>query len=200
MGALVCRVELDKEKGLILTVENEDGKITQTAVLDGDTITITCKGNGEEKTSTITQKPESIEIKCKEFKLNAETITCESTKNSLYKSAEKIDIESTKDMTLNSSAKLTGQATSDTKISGSKVSISATTGKAELKGTSTEISATGKTEVKGMDLKLSGTTKAEMDGLKVAISSNTILDLKATGIVNLEGQMANVKGTLTKVG
>ncbi len=200
MGALVCRVELDKEKGLILTVENKDGKITQTAVLDGDVITITCKGNGEEKTSTITQKPESIEIKCKEFTLDADTITCTSKEDSTYESKGKMDIKSTKDMTLDSSGKLTGKATSDTDISGSKVSISATTGKAELKGTSTEISATGKTEVKGMDLKLSGTTKAEMDGLKVAISSNTILDLKATGIVNLEGQMANVKGTLTKVG
>lgn len=199
MAALVCRVELDKEKGLILTVENKDGKITQTAVLDGKTITITCKGDQE--TSTITQKPESIEIKCKDFTLNAETITCESEKNSVYKSKENMNIESTKDMTLQSSGKLTGQATSDTKISGSKVSISATTGEAELSGTSTTVSATaGKTEVKGMDLKLSGTTKAEMDGLKVAISSNTMLDLKATGIVNLEGQIANVKGTLTKVG
>jgi hypothetical protein len=198
MGTLVCRVELDKESGLIFTVENKDGKITQTAVLDGNAITITCKG--DQDTSTITQTPESIAIQCKDFTLNADTITCTSKEKSTYESERTMDIKSTKDMTLDSSGKLTGKATSDTDISGSKVSISATTGKAELKGTSTEISATGKTEVKGMDLKLSGTTKAEMDGLKVAISSNTILDLKATGIVNLDGQMANVKGTLTKVG
>ncbi len=200
MGALVCRVELNKESGLTFTVENEDGKITQTAVLDGDTITITCKGNGEEKTSTITQKPESIEIKCKEFTLDADTITCTSKEKSTYESEGTMDIKSAKDMTLDSKGKLTGKAASDTDISGSKVSISAT-GKAELKGAEISVSATtGKAEVKGMDLKLSGTTKAEMDGLKVAISSNTMLDLKATGIVNLEGQMANVKGTLTKVG
>jgi hypothetical protein len=169
MGALVCRVELNKEKGLILTVENKDGKITQTAVLDGDVITITCKGNGEEKTSTITQKPESIEIKCKEFTLDADTITCTSKEDSTYESK------------------------------GANVTVSAKS-KAELKGMNTTIDGSTKTEVKGMDLKLSGTTKAEMDGLKVKISSNTMLDLEATGIVNLKGQMANVKGTLTKVG
>jgi phosphotransferase system HPr-like phosphotransfer protein len=198
MGALVCRVELNKESGLTFTVENEDGKITQTAVLDGDTITITCKGDQE--TSTIIQKPESIEIKCKDFTLDATNITCTSKEKSTYESEGTMDIKSTKDMILKSSGKLTGQATSDTDISGSKVSISAQ-GKAELKGADTSVIATtGKAEVKGMDLKLSGTTKAEMDGLKVAISSNTMLDLKATGIVNLEGQMANVKGTLTKVG
>jgi hypothetical protein len=197
MGALVCRVELNKESGLTFTVENKDGKITQTVVLDGETITITCKG--DEETSTITQKQDGISIKCKDFTLDAETIKCTSKKESLYKSEEKMDIESTKDMTLDSKGKLTGQATSDTKISGSNVSISANS-KAELKGASTSISATGKTEVKGMDLKLSGTTKAEMDGLKVTISSKGILDLKATGIANLEGQMTNVKGTLTKVG
>ena len=197
MGALVCRVKLNKESGLTFTVENKDGKITQTAVLDGKTITITCKGDKE--TSTITQKPDGISIQCKDFVLDAETITCKSTKNSVYKSDEKIDIESTIDMNLKSSAKLTGQATSDTKISGKKVSLSANS-KAELSGANTSISATGKTEVKGMDLKLSGTTKAEMDGLQVKISSKGILDLEATGIVNLKGQMANVKGTLTKVG
>jgi hypothetical protein len=199
MGALVCRVELNKEKGLILTVENKDGKITQTAVLDGDVITITCKGNGEEKTSTITQKPESIEIKCKEFTLDADTITCTSKEDSTYESKGKMDIKSTKDMTLDSSGKLTGKATSDAELSGANVTVSAKS-KAELKGMNTTIDGSTKTEVKGMDLKLSGTTKAEMDGLKVKISSNTMLDLEATGIVNLKGQMANVKGTLTKVG
>jgi hypothetical protein len=199
MGTLVCRVELDKEKGLILTVENKDGKITQTAVLDGDTITITCKGNGEDKTSTITQKPESIEIKCKEFTLDATKITCTSKEDSTYESTGKMDIKSTKDMTLDSSAKLTGKATSNAELSGANVTVSADS-KAELKGMNTTIDGTTKTEVKGLELKLSGTTKAEMDGLKVAISSNTILDLKATGIVNVDGQMANVKGTLTKVG
>ena len=197
MGTLVCRVELDKEKGLIFTVENKDGKITQTAVLDGEAITITCKGDDE--TSTITQKPESIEIKCKEFTLDATKITCKSKEDSTYESKGTMDIKSTKDMTLNSSAKLTGSATSNAELSGANVTVSADSN-AELKGMNTTIDGTTKTEVKGLELKLSGTTKAEMDGLKVAISSNTVLDLKATGIVNVDGQMANVKGTLTKVG
>ncbi len=67
MGTLVCRVELDKEKGLVFTVENKDGSITQTAVLDGESITLTNKGKDD--VSSITQKPDSIAIKCKSFTL-----------------------------------------------------------------------------------------------------------------------------------
>ena len=197
MGALVCRIELNKEEGLILTVENEDGKITQTAVLDGNSITIICKG--EEETSTITQKPESIAITCKDFSLDAETITLKSKKDAIYKSEEKIDIQSTKEMTLQSDASLTGKATSDVKISGRAVDVSADN-KAGFSGMSTLIQATGKAEIKAADLALSGSTKAEMDGLKVKISSKGLLDVEATGIVTLKGQMANIKGTMTKIG
>jgi len=123
MGTLVCRVELDKQKGLILTVENKEGKITQTAVLDGESITLTSKG--EKETSTITQKPDSITIKCKDFTLESETITCKSTKDTLHKSEQKFDLQSTKDMTLKSSAKYTADATGDVSVSGKKVAVSA---------------------------------------------------------------------------
>ena len=125
MGTLVCRVELDKQKGLILTVENKEGKITQTAVLDGESITITSKG--EKETSTITQKPDSIAIKCKDFTLESETITCKSTKDTLHKSEQKFDLQSTKDMTMQSEAKYTAKAAQDVAISGQKIAVSAKT-------------------------------------------------------------------------
>ena len=131
MGTLVCRVELDKQKGLILTVENKEGKITQTAVLDGESITITSKG--EKETSTITQKPESIAIKCKDFTLESETITCKSTKDTLHKSEQKFDLQSTKDMTMQSEAKYTAKAAQDVAISGQKIAVSAQD-KAEISG------------------------------------------------------------------
>lgn len=59
-GKLVCRIELDKEKGIILTVENDDQKITQTIVMDGTNITTTVKGS--DHTSAITQKKDGIQI------------------------------------------------------------------------------------------------------------------------------------------
>jgi hypothetical protein len=196
MGTLVCRVELNKDKGLILTVENKEGKITQTAVLDGKSITITSKG--EEETSTITQKPDSIAIKCKNFTLESETITCTSTKDTLHKSEQKFDVQSTKDMTLKSSAKYTADATGDLSLSGKKVAASAQD-KAEISGMNVTVNGKSKTEVKGMTLTLSGTTKAEMKALSVDLSADGMMKVKGA-MTTVEGQMTTVKGTLTKVG
>ncbi len=75
MGSLVCRIELNKTDGITITVEDADADITQTVVLDGSSITITSTGA---ETSTIVQKPDSIEMTCKTFKLDAATIQCTS--------------------------------------------------------------------------------------------------------------------------
>ena len=75
MGALVCRIELNKSDGVVITVEDPNADVTQTVVLNGDSITITSAGSN---TSTIVQKPDSIEMTCKTFTLDAETITCTS--------------------------------------------------------------------------------------------------------------------------
>jgi len=199
MSKLVCRVELDKDKGIILTVENKDGKITQTAVMNGESITITSKG--EQDTSTITQKPDSIAIKCKTFTLETETITCKSTKDTLHQSEQKMTIQSTGDMTLKSSAKLTEEATSDVKISGSsKVTIAATSN-AELSGSNTTVSATsGKAEVKGLNLALSGTVEAKMDGASVKVAAKGMLNVESQGIATVKGAMTNIQGNLIKLG
>jgi hypothetical protein len=200
MGTLVCRVELDKNKGLILTVENKEGKITQTAVLNGESITLTSKG--EKETSSITQKPDSVEIKCKDFTLESETITCKSTKDTLHKSEQKFDVQSTKDMTLTSDAKYSAKATGDVSVSGKKVAVSAS-GKAEFSGGSASISSTGNTEVAAGStgtLSLTGGLKTEMGGKMVEISADGIMTVKGK-MTNVEGKMASVKGTaMTKVG
>jgi hypothetical protein len=60
---LFCRIELNKQKGIIISVENEQGQTVQTAELDGSSITLTCKGSSA--TSTIVQTPESVAIKCR---------------------------------------------------------------------------------------------------------------------------------------
>jgi hypothetical protein len=198
MGTLVCRVELSKTEGLILTVENKEGKITQTAVLDGQSITITSEG--EQDTSTITQKPDSIEIKCKEFTLDATTITCKSKEDTLHQSQQKFKIESTQDMTLNSKGKVTADAMGDVSVSSkANVDVSATMN-AEISGTAgAKLNSTASTEVKGLTLTLKGDAKAEMKAPMVDVSADGILNVKGA-LTNVEGQMASVKGTLTKVG
>ena len=138
MGKLVCRVELDKQKGIVLTVENADGKITQTVVMDGTKITTTVKGSSQ--TSTITQKEDGIQIDCKEFTVNAETIKCVSTKETVHESGQ--------DFTIKSSNNLNASATSN----------------ATYKAMNSSLESTSETKASGMTLKLSGTATAELKG------------------------------------
>ena len=102
MGALVCRIDLNKAGGITITVENADAEIVQTAVLDGTSITLTCEGS--DAASMITQDAESISIKCNDFTVDAETITLQSSRDTLHKSDMHFDIESGGDLTLDSSA------------------------------------------------------------------------------------------------
>jgi len=198
MSTLVCRIELDKIEGITLTVENKDGQITQTAVMNGESITFTSKGKKE--TSTITQKPDSLVIKCKDFTLETETITCKSTKNTLHQSDQKFDIKSTQDMTLTSKAKLTEEATSDASLSGMKVTVSAKD-KAEISGLNTAVSAKAKMEMEGVTLALKGKAQAEMEGgASLKVSSKGMLNLESTGVTTLKGSVTNIQGTMVKLG
>ncbi len=183
MGTLVCRIELNKQEGITLTVENKDGKITQTAVLGADTITITSKGDKE--TSTIVQTPDSVTINCKHFLLDSETITCKSSKDTLHDSSGKYDVQSQQNMTLASKAKLSGKADGAVDISGLKIAAAAKN-KAELSGASVNISGTSKTDVSGGQLALSGQIKSELKGAIVKVQSD--------GLLNVEGQMTTIKG------
>src|SRR5688572_8789601 len=99
MGKLVCQVELDTTDatgGVKVTIENEDAKITQTMHFNGTKILTSVAKEGAE-TSKIEQLFDSITITCKTFAVNAETITCKSTKASKYQSDDVLDIKSVKD-------------------------------------------------------------------------------------------------------
>src|SRR5689334_18530626 len=112
MAKLVCTVELSKETGISVKVENADAGITQTLTMDGTTMIL--KVAGKEDTSTITQKADSIAIKCKDFSIEADnTITCTSKKATKHQSDDAMTLQSTKDLTLSSSAKLVQSADSD---------------------------------------------------------------------------------------
>ena len=170
MGSLVCRIELDKEKGVLLTVENGDDQITQTIVMDGTSITTTVKGSKEP--STITQKQDSIAMVCKTFTLDADTITCRSKEKTLHESGQDFDITSGKN--LNVSAKSS----------------------AEYKAKDTTIESTSKTEIKGGTLVLSGTASAELKGASIKLDAQGLLDLVAGGAATLKGAVVNIKGKL----
>ena len=138
MGKLVCRVELDKTKGLILTVENGQDKITQTIVMDGTSITTTVKGQSE--TSKITQKDSSIQIDCKSFTLNADTIQCKSKGATSHESGQNLEIKSSKNINVS--------ATGDTK----------------MKAMNTDLESTSESKISGMTVKISGKASAEVKG------------------------------------
>jgi hypothetical protein len=170
MGTLVCRIELDKKKGVLLTVENGDDQIIQTIVMDGTSITTTVKG--PEETSTITQKQDSIAMKCKTFTLDAETITCKSTKETLHESGQNFDITSGKNL------------------------IATAKSSAEYKAMNTTIESTSKSEIKGGTLVLSGSGSAELKGASIKLDAKGLMDLVTGGAATLQGSIVNIKGLL----
>jgi hypothetical protein len=199
MGTLVCKIELDKTKGITVTVENADGQITQTLTMDGTSITTKVKGQSD--TSTIVQKADSIVVTCKDFTLDTETITLKSSKASAWTSQDTLKVTSTKDMTLTSSAKLTQSATQDAKLSSSaNVTVEATNA-LKASGLTAAMSATGgEAKVDGLTLKLSGQTNAEMAGAIAKVTAQGSLSLESTGIAKLQGSMTTVGGSLVKLG
>ncbi len=84
MGTLVCKIELDKVKGATVTIENADGKITQTVTMDGTTLTM--KVAGQQSTSTYVQQQDTVHITVDNFILEAKTIKVTSSKESTWKS------------------------------------------------------------------------------------------------------------------
>ncbi len=183
MGSLVCRVELHKKNGVIITVENNDDGITQTMVFDGKTITTTNAGSDE--TSVITQATDSVTIKCKDFLLDADTITCKSTGSTVHDSKDTFKITSAKDMIFNSYANFKTDAKSDMKLSASAINASSLSGDVKISGTNVNITAKIKAGVKSKELDLKGNISVKMDG----------------GLVDVTGKKTNIAGSaLTTIG
>ena len=190
MAKLVCTVELSKETGISIKVENADTGIIQTLTMDGTTLTL--KVAGEENTSTITQKADSIAIQCKDFSIEADnTITCTSQKATKHASDDTLTIQSTKDMTLSSSAKLVQSADSDLTLAGANVKATAQSA-ASVKGMTAEVSGDTSVTLKGAQAKLSGS--------QVTISADAQLGAESSGVATLGGNLTTIKGTLINAG
>lgn len=191
MAKLVCTVELSKESGISVKVENAEAGITQTITMDGTTLTL--KVAGKDNTSTFTQNADSIAIKCKDFSIEADnTITCTSKKATKHQSDDTLTLQSTKDMTLTSSAKLVQSATSDLTLAGANVKATAQSA-ASIKGLTAEVTG-------DQSLTLKGTAQVNMSGAQVAIKADAQLGAESSGMATLGGSLTTIKGTLINAG
>jgi hypothetical protein len=116
MSTLLCRVELNKQQGVLITVDNDADSIIHTLVLNDQSITITSKDGSQ--TSTIIQKPDSISLSCKDFKLEADTISCHANKTTSHTSGG--------DISISSDASFDAKAVSDMGLSANNVNVSGT--------------------------------------------------------------------------
>ena len=199
MAKLVCTIDLDKEKGLIVTVEDPEGKYTQTVTLDGKCITMEVKDDSD--TSTIVQKPGSVSITCKAFSVEADTISLHSKKESEWKSDKTLELSSSKNMELTSNSKWTVKSTQDAELSSStNVQVKATQ-KLAIEGKEGKLTATGGAlQLEGVTLEMKGKSQAELSAPLVKVAAKGQLGLESSGMAELKGQMTSVSGSLVKLG
>lgn len=189
MAKLKCTVELDKTNGVTVTVQNDDDSITQTFHLDGTQIQTIVKGS--DNTSTITQKQDSVKVECKDFTVQAETITCKSTKATLHQSDDTFDIKAAKDLTEHSDAKVVLNATGDATVDGANVKVTATTD-CKLNGTNVKAVATAAAELTGANTKVDGSAQCDVHGAKSS--------LKADSMCEVGGAMTKISGVMSIAG
>ncbi|MFY1829939.1 hypothetical protein ACN47A_28745 [Myxococcus fulvus] len=199
MAKLICTIDLDKEKGLIVTVEDPEGKLTQTVTLDGKTLTLEVKSDSD--TSTFVQRPEGIRLQCRDFAVDADTIRLQSRKESEWTSDKTLRLRSQEDMSLTSSAKLTQKATQDALLTSSAdVQVKATR-KLSLEGTEGSLRGTaGPLKLEGVTLELEGQSRAELAAPLIKVVAQGQLGLESSGVAELKGEMTSVSGSLVKLG
>lgn len=184
MAKLVCTLEMSKERGVTITVENAEGKIVQTLAMNGTTLVMKVKGEQEE--TSVTQTTEKVTIDCKQFEVNArDSITCTAAKTATHTSKDG-------DTTVKSGAKLVAEAKGDVKVNGADVAIEANSA-ANLKGVTVEVAG-------AQSLKLSGKAQAQLAGLEVAVKADAKLSLDSSALAGLKGSITNIGGSLIKAG
>jgi hypothetical protein len=194
---LVCKIELSQTDGITVTVLNKDGKITQTSVFNGTSIVHTCAG--ENDTSTITQTCDSVTIDCKNFNVNAETITCKSTKNTLHHADGTFDIDSTKKTTFTSAADTDVKVTSKLNMTAADFSATATNS-AKVTAATTTINGDTKVSVTGAQVDIAATAAANLKGATVKMAASGLMNVEGGGITTVKGSITNIQGSLVKLG
>jgi hypothetical protein len=194
--ALTCRIELSKTKGVTVFVEDAQNNTTQTVVLDGTSIVLTSKD--QQNTSTIKQTADAIEVKCKSFTVDAETVTVKSSKDSEWQSQQKLSLSSQQDMALASQAKLTADAQSDMALSGATVAAKGQQ-KASLAATQVAIEGQSQVDVMATKVAIAADLSLDVKGTVVKVASDGTLEMNGQ-VSTLKGQITNVQGTMIKLG
>lgn len=194
--ALICKIELSQTQGITLTVINNDGHITQTATFDGTTITHTCKG--QNATSTIQQNSDSITVNCTNFNINAETITCKSTKNTLHEAQGTFSINSTGNSAFKSSADMSVSATSNLTMTAADFSTTAQN-TAKVTSMTTTVNGDQKANITGAELALSATSSASLKGATVSAVAQTTMSIEGL-TTTVKGSTTNIQGDLVTLG
>jgi phage baseplate assembly protein gpV len=137
MATLKCTIVLNKTQGLTLKVEDATAGATQTIQLLKDAIITTVSAGGV--TSVVTQKADSVAVKCKKFSVDADEIICQSKMGSTFTASTDLKISGTKTVSIDGLS---------TKVSGTSVDIIAqgalnaeATGPATLKGAVANVTA-----------------------------------------------------------
>jgi phage baseplate assembly protein gpV len=137
MATLKCTIVLDKAEGLTMKVEDSAGGAIQTIQLLKDAIIMTV--SGKESTSVVTQKADSVAVKCKKFSVEADEISCQSKMASTFAAKTEMKISGTETVAIEGlSAKLSG--TTVQIVAQGALSAEAT-GPATLKGSVANVSA-----------------------------------------------------------
>ena len=201
MAGLVCKIELSKSGGITISVDDSTNNILQECTMDGTTITMRMKD--AENESTIEQTASKIAITCKEFLIDAETITCNSTEDTLHTSKKKMTFTSTEDMAQTSEAKLSQTAPADIAVktdanmtidTGEKLTVTAT-GDISLSGENISATANSDATIESSNATITGSTKVAISGAEITAAADSEITLSGS-IANLDGTTTNVSGTV----
>lgn len=207
--ALVCSIELSKERGVTVKVVDDDNKVTQTVVLDGASLTLQVKTSeaqtvwqqkdasirctvekGSDQTE-IKQSPTNIELKCKNFLVEAESVDVSATKDMALAADGKGTWKTTKDLALQSSAKATLKAAGDATVDGgAKLKLDGGT-QASLSAPQVALKAKAKASI-------DGGTQLQLTAIKVQAKGKAQLEAAAP-ITNVGQALTSVKGSLLKL-
>jgi len=137
MSALKCTITMDKTQGVVIEVVDADAQAKQTISLLKDSIVLTVVGTAA--TSVVTQKADSVSIKCKSFSVEADEVSCKSQMASTFAANTDMKISGTKSVSVDGM---------NAKLSGTTVSVTAqgtlnaeATGPATLKGAVANVTA-----------------------------------------------------------
>jgi|APCry1669190288_1035285.scaffolds.fasta_scaffold03000_4 hypothetical protein len=194
--SLECQIELDKKGGIKITVIDADGNKSQTIEMDGSQLVLTVKD--QSNTSTITQKPDQITIKCDKFMIDAKEITTKSSEATKMTADGTMDLTSTQNMTLKSSQDAEVSATANLNLKGQIVKA-AGQAQAELSAPQVSVKADAAVSVEGATASVQGKTTCDVKGLMVSLKGDTVTQVEGL-MTTVKGQLTNVNGTLVNLG